>query len=123
MGKTIAQSLVEGKLAACVNIISGGLQPHAHMPAEARLPYTTQCAHPHSHSPTGVESVYWWDGKVQSDAELLLKIKTKTALVPELTSRVKELHPYDECEVTAVQVSGGSGSYLAWVLDSTKEAA
>lgn len=41
--------------------------------------------------PAGIESVYRWEGKVQSDPELLLKIKTQTALVPELTAHVKAL--------------------------------
>lgn len=48
------------------------------------------------------------------------QIKTRKQLLPELTEHVKGLHPYDECEVTAVDVTGGSPSYLAWVLDSTK---
>jgi periplasmic divalent cation tolerance protein len=47
-----------------------------------------------------VESVYFWEGKVQSDEELLLKIKTRRALVGELTTAVKALHPYDECEAS-----------------------
>lgn len=86
----IAHNLVESKLAACVNIIPG------------------------------LESVYVWQGKVATDAELLLKIKTRRALVAQLAAAVKELHPYDECEVTAVDVTGGSDSYLDWVRDSTK---
>jgi periplasmic divalent cation tolerance protein len=69
----------------------------------------------------GLESVYVWEGKVQSDAEVLLKIKTRRTLVSELTSAVKHLHPYEECEVTAVDVTAGSDSYLQWVRDSTKE--
>lgn len=48
------------------------------------------------------------------------QIKTRKQLVPELTDHVQSLHPYDECEVTAVDVAGGSPSYLAWVLESTK---
>ena len=43
--------------------------------------------------PTGLESVYFWEGKVQSDAELLLKIKTRKALLPQLTTAVQGLHP------------------------------
>ncbi|KAL4855287.1 hypothetical protein ACK3TF_004043 [Chlorella vulgaris] len=85
---SIARNLVESKLAACVNIIPG----------------TQLC----------LESVYVWQGKVATDAELLLKIKTRRALVAQLAAAVKELHPYDECEVTAVDVTGGSDSYLDW---------
>ena len=40
-----------------------------------------------------------------------------------VTQRVKGLHPYEECEVVAVPVVGGSASYLSWVMASTREAA
>jgi len=60
------------------------------------------------------------DGVQCSCPHLRLQIKTRKQLLPELTERVKSLHPYDICEVTAVDVTGGSPSYLAWVLDSTK---
>ncbi|PSC73448.1 chloroplastic-like isoform X1 [Micractinium conductrix] len=93
VGKKIATELVGSKLAACVNIIPG------------------------------LESVYFWEGKVQSDAEALLKIKTRSALVPQLSEAVKQLHPYDLCEVTAVRVDGGSEAYLEWVRSSTEPAA
>lgn len=91
VGRTIAHALVSEKLCACTNILPG------------------------------IESIYFWDGKVITDEELLLLIKTRASLLPEVTRRVKEMHPYDECEVVAVPVVGGSGSYLKWVRDSTKE--
>lgn len=68
----------------------------------------------------GIESVYRWQGDINVDKELLLIIKTKTTLLQPLTTAVKELHPYDEPEVVAVPVLGGSPSYLAWVADSTR---
>lgn len=89
-GRKIAHSIVQEKLAACTNIVPG------------------------------LESIYFWEGKVNTDEELLLLIKTRAGLVSELTTRVKELHPYTECEVVAVPVVGGSASYLQWVVDSTK---
>lgn len=88
VARQIAFALASEKLAACTNIIPG------------------------------LESVYEWEGKVQSDNELLLMIKTRSCLVSSLTKRVRELHPYDECEVIAVPVIGGSSSYLQWVKDS-----
>ena len=89
-GRKIAHTIVTEKLAACTNIVPG------------------------------LESIYFWEGKVNTDEELLLLIKTRAALVPELTVRVKGLHPYTECEVVAVPIVGGSASYLQWVIDSTK---
>eukprot|EP01025_Chloroclados_australasicus_P046888 TRINITY_DN5189_c0_g1_i3.p1 TRINITY_DN5189_c0_g1~~TRINITY_DN5189_c0_g1_i3.p1 ORF type:complete len:225 (-),score=14.93 TRINITY_DN5189_c0_g1_i3:126-800(-) len=87
VGRSIAHALVEGKLAACCNIIPG------------------------------LKSVYMWEGKVNEDAELLLMIKTRQETVQNLTRKVQELHPYDECEVIALPVVGGSDSYLKWVMD------
>jgi periplasmic divalent cation tolerance protein len=88
VARQIAFALVDERLAACTNIIPG------------------------------LESVYEWDGKIQSDNELLLMIKTSASLIPSLTNKVKELHPYDECEVIAVPVIGGSSTYLQWVMNS-----
>ncbi len=71
----------------------------------------------------GLESIYVWEGKVNRGEELLLMIKSRQALVPALTQHVKGMHPYDECEVIALPITGGSASYLKWVLDNTKAAA
>lgn len=58
---------------------------------------------------------------MNEDEEELLIIKTRASLVPQLTAAVKGLHPYDECEVVALPIVGGSDSYLGWVLDSTQQ--
>ncbi len=68
----------------------------------------------------GVQSVYWWEGKVQTDNELLLIMKTQQALLGELTTAVKENHPYDEPEVISLPITGGSEGYLKWIRNSTK---
>ena len=67
----------------------------------------------------GVESVYVWGGKVQVDSEQLLIIKTRASLIPRIVDTVKVHHPYEEPEVVAIPVTGGSPSYLAWVTKST----
>jgi len=90
-GDKLSGLLVESKLAACVNIVQG------------------------------VTSVYFWDGKVNKDSELLLVIKSRHELLSELTDFVKANHPYDECEVIALPVVGGSLSYLQWVMSSTRD--
>lgn len=67
----------------------------------------------------GLKSIYWWDGKVQKDEELLLVMKTQAALLQQLVEAVKKHHPYDEPEVISLPISGGSSSYIKWIHDST----
>uniref|UniRef100_A0A0D9VQH1 Uncharacterized protein n=1 Tax=Leersia perrieri TaxID=77586 RepID=A0A0D9VQH1_9ORYZ len=90
-GKKLSQSIISEKLAACVNIVPG------------------------------IESVYWWEGKVQSDSEELLIIKTRESLLNALTEHVKANHEYDVPEVIALPITGGSTKYLEWIKNTTKE--
>ncbi|MBC7223558.1 MAG: divalent-cation tolerance protein CutA [Anaerolineae bacterium] len=87
---TLAGRLVEARLAACVNVVPG------------------------------VVSHYWWEGRVQSDAEWLLLIKTRLELLETLIQRVRAWHSYEEPEVIALPIVGGSPSYLAWIQESTQ---
>ncbi|BAS82682.1 Os03g0186950, partial [Oryza sativa Japonica Group] len=89
-GKKLSQSIISEKLAACVNIVPG------------------------------IESVYWWEGKVQTDAEELLIIKTRESLLDALTEHVKANHEYDVPEVIALPITGGNTKYLEWIKNSTK---
>ena len=68
---------------------------------------------------TGLKSIYWWDGKVQKDEELLLVMKTQATLVQQLVEAVKKHHPYDEPQVISLPITGGSSSYIKWIHDST----
>uniref|UniRef100_A0A0E0M747 Uncharacterized protein n=1 Tax=Oryza punctata TaxID=4537 RepID=A0A0E0M747_ORYPU len=90
-GKKLAESIISEKLAACVNIVPG------------------------------IESVYWWEGKVQTDAEELLIIKTRESLLEALTEHVKANHEYDVPEVIALPIKGGNLKYLEWLKNSTRE--
>src|SRR5687768_8454038 len=83
--RSLAQTLVTERLATCVN----------------RLP--------------GVTSTYFWDGRLQEDAEILLIIKTTAARQAELEARLKALHPYDLPELVVLPVTGGNEPYLQWV--------
>lgn len=65
--------------------------------------------------------MYEWQGKVEEDQELLLMIKTTQSRLSSLTSAVQKLHSYDEAEVVAVQITGGSASYMQWVEDTVRE--
>jgi periplasmic divalent cation tolerance protein len=67
----------------------------------------------------GVESIYRWEGKVETSAEILGVIKTDSAAYERMQLRLKELHPYDVPECIAIPIAAGLPSYLAWIADST----
>lgn len=72
---------------------------------------------------SGVRSTYRWQGRVEQADEVLLLIKTTTARLAALTERIQALHPYELPEVIAVEATGGSAAYLAWVADQTRAGA
>jgi periplasmic divalent cation tolerance protein len=88
--QTIAATLVEEKLVACVNII----------------PQLT--------------SIYWWENKVCSESESLLMMKTPQRLVPRVMQRIPEIHPYDVPEILAYPIEHAHPPYATWVHDVTK---
>ena len=87
----LADTLVDERLAACVNIVPG------------------------------LRSVYRWQGAVERSDEVLLLIKTTRARLPALSARVVELHPHELPEVVAVEVAGGLSAYLDWVVEQAGE--
>jgi periplasmic divalent cation tolerance protein len=87
----IASSIVEEKLAACVNIINS------------------------------IRSIYRWQGRVEDDSEVLMIAKTRGALFDSLKKRVIELHSYDIPEIIALPIVDGSEEYLNWIKASTEK--
>ena len=67
-----------------------------------------------------VESIFWWDGQVQQEDEVLLVWKTTRDLVGELTERVTEMHGYEVPEVVAFPIVSGLEAYLEWVREETR---
>jgi periplasmic divalent cation tolerance protein len=63
----------------------------------------------------GVTSVYRWQGRIETDPEHLLVIKTTAEGFEPLRAALVSLHPYEVPEVLALPVRGGHGPYLAWL--------
>ena len=62
-----------------------------------------------------VSSRFWWQGRLDSAQESLLIIKTRAALVPELTDIVKKAHSYSVPEIVALPIVAGNPDYLDWL--------
>jgi periplasmic divalent cation tolerance protein len=88
-GETIALTLVEERLAACVNVLA---------------PMT---------------SYYRWQGAVERETERQLLIKTTRSRLTALQTRLKALHPYELPELIVLTVSDGATAYLEWVAKET----
>ena len=83
--KRLATTLVEERLAACVNILPD------------------------------VTSIYRWHGVVEHSTEHLLLIKTTDEQQAALEDRLVQLHSYDVPEILKLSITGGNGKYLAWL--------
>lgn len=85
----LARSLVERRLAACVNVLG-------------------ECT-----------SIYRWKGAIENAQEVPLLIKTRSALYDELEAAIRELHPYELPEIIAFPAARGLPEYLEWVGEGT----
>jgi periplasmic divalent cation tolerance protein len=62
-----------------------------------------------------IESFYRWDGKIQNEAEVLLLIKTRTALFDTAIARIKAAHPYVVPEIVGLPFAAGFAGYFDWI--------
>jgi periplasmic divalent cation tolerance protein len=86
----LAQKLVQRRMAACVNVLA-------------------ECT-----------SVYRWQGKIETAAEVPILIKTSAERYPALEQAIRELHPYELPEIVAVPIREGLPGYLQWVAAETR---
>ena len=66
-----------------------------------------------------IESHYFWKGKLEHSAEVLMILKTTTAKLPALERLILAKHPYDTPEFVALTIASGSKRYLDWLAAST----
>lgn len=85
----IGQKMVESRLAACANILGGAT------------------------------SIYWWQDRIHIEDEVVLILKTREALLPELIEAVKSLHSYECPCVIALPILGGNPDYMEWLVNET----
>ncbi|MCK5023374.1 MAG: divalent-cation tolerance protein CutA [Candidatus Aenigmarchaeota archaeon] len=85
----ISKILLDNRLAACVNVIPN------------------------------VTSFFWWAGKKQKSEELMLMVKTKKNLLRKIVKKVKEIHQYENPEIIAIPIIGGSKEYTDWIEEET----
>ena len=86
--RKIAHALIERRLAACVNVVPQ------------------------------IESVYRWQGKVETAVEWLLAIKTTAGMFARIRDAMHELHSYETPECIAIEIGDGSAAYLEWIGES-----
>ena len=67
-----------------------------------------------------IESHYWWQGKIEAGAEVLLVLKTTTARLAALEKMILARHPYDTPEFLVLPVTRGTKRYLDWVDQSVE---
>lgn len=91
VAKELARGLIERRLAACVNLVPG------------------------------VESIYRWNGKIESSSEVMLVIKTELVKQDETLAALSKMHPYETPEGLVLAVAGGLEKYLGWIGSSLRE--
>ena len=91
MARKLARGILKNRLAACANLVPG------------------------------VESHYWWEGKICRDVEMLMVVKTSRAKLKVLEEFVLAEHPYDTPEIVVLPIDSGNRRYLKWVGESVKD--
>jgi periplasmic divalent cation tolerance protein len=90
VARKLAKAALEARLAACANLVPK------------------------------IESHYWWQGRLESSAEVLILFKTLARHAATLEKLILAHHPYDTPEFIALPIAGGNRLYLAWLAGSVQ---
>src|SRR5262249_15233664 len=88
VARRLARAALQAKLIACANLVPG------------------------------LESHYWWQGRLDSAAEVLLILKTSRSKLAALERLILAQHPYDTPEFLVLPLKAGAARYLKWLSDS-----
>jgi periplasmic divalent cation tolerance protein len=91
--ETAGRTIVERRLAACVNILPGMI------------------------------SHYWWEGAIERGEEVVMIIKTRAALAESVRDAVKEMHSYSTPAILVLPIESVDSVYHAWLLTETERPA
>ena len=68
---------------------------------------------------TKIQSMYWWEGRLEDQEEFLALFKTTRGSAPKLKKALAELHPYEVPEIMELEVADLSKPYLSWLAAET----
>lgn len=89
VGRRLAGQCLKERLTACVNLVPG------------------------------LESHYWWQGRLDAGREVLMLIKTRERLLGALEKLILQHHPYETPEFVVLRITGGNAKYLQWIMSET----
>ena len=81
----VAKALVRARLVACCNIVPQ------------------------------IRSIYWWQGEVHDEPEVMIIAKTRAEAMPALIAQVRAVHSYEVPEIIALPIEAGNDAYLSWI--------
>lgn len=90
IARSLAKAALKARLIACANLIPG------------------------------LESHYWWEGRIQSSTEILLLLKTSKSKLAALEKWVIQHHPYETPEFLVLPLVAGNQKYLRWLAESCR---